>query len=123
MPTFSIVTNVPKHKIPSTFLADASKFVSEVLQTPELYIAVKIKAGQQMNWFSTKVPNEEPCALGSIAGTLKLGLDENNKYAPLLQGYIEKHIGVPTNRCYLSFSEQKPSNIGVKGTTLEEIIQ
>lgn len=35
MPTLSITTNVPKYKIPSTFLADTSKLVSQVLQTPE----------------------------------------------------------------------------------------
>jgi len=36
MPTLSITTNIPKYKIPSTFLADASKVISQVLQTPEL---------------------------------------------------------------------------------------
>jgi len=36
MPTLSITTNIPKYKVPSTFLTDASKLVSQILQTPEL---------------------------------------------------------------------------------------
>lgn len=35
MPIFSISTNLPRHKIPSTFLDDVSKLVSQILKTPE----------------------------------------------------------------------------------------
>ncbi|CAI6365759.1 unnamed protein product [Macrosiphum euphorbiae] len=119
MPTLSITTNIPKYKIPSTFLADASKLVSQVLQTPELYIAVRIKAGQQMHWYN----NESPCALGNITGTGNFGIDENKHYASIIYDFVEKQLGIPQDKFYLSFVEQKPSNIGVRGTTLEEIIQ
>lgn len=36
MPTFNVITNLPKHKVPSTFLSDASKVVSKLLSVPEL---------------------------------------------------------------------------------------
>lgn len=36
MPTLSIITNLPKHKVPTDFLENASKVVSEILETPEL---------------------------------------------------------------------------------------
>lgn len=36
MPILSISTNLPKHKVPSTFLDDASKLVSQILKIPEL---------------------------------------------------------------------------------------
>lgn len=36
MPTLSIITNVPKHEVPSTFLADASKLVCQILKISEL---------------------------------------------------------------------------------------
>lgn len=44
MPILSISTNLPKHKVPITFLDDASKLVSQILNTPELvsYILEKI---------------------------------------------------------------------------------
>ncbi|KAF0765425.1 macrophage migration inhibitory factor-like [Aphis craccivora] len=119
MPTLSITTNIPKYKVPSTFLTDASKLVSQILQTPELYIGVRIKAGQQSCWFD----NESPCALGTITGTGNFGTEENKQYSAIIFDFIEKQLGVPQNRFYLSFVEQKPSNIGVKGTTLAEIIQ
>ncbi|XP_026808799.1 macrophage migration inhibitory factor-like [Rhopalosiphum maidis] len=119
MPTISITTNIPKYKIPSTFLAETSKLISQTLQTPELYIGVRIKAGQQMCWFN----DELPCALGNITGTGNFGVDENKHYASIIYDFLEKKIGIPQDRFYLSFVEQKPCNIGVKGTTLEEIIQ
>ncbi|KAL4142450.1 hypothetical protein QTP88_004905 [Uroleucon formosanum] len=119
MPTLSITTNVPKYKISSTVLADLSKLVSQILQTPEQYVAVRIKAGQQMYWYN----NESTCALGNITGTGNFGIDENKQFASILYDFIEKKIGIPQDRFYLSFVEQKPSNIGVRGTTLEEIIQ
>lgn len=36
MPTLSLITNLPKHTVPSTFLANASKKVGQILQIPEL---------------------------------------------------------------------------------------
>ncbi|KAL5240739.1 hypothetical protein ACI65C_008149 [Semiaphis heraclei] len=119
MPTLSIITNLPKYKIPSTFLADTSKLVSQTLQTPELYIGVRIKAGQQMFWYN----DESPSALGNITGTGNFGIDENKHYSSIIYDFVEKQLGIPQDRFYLSFVELKPSNIGAQGTTLEEIIQ
>lgn len=44
MPILSISTNVPKHKIPLTFLDDASKLVSQILKTPESVSQIYKKA-------------------------------------------------------------------------------
>ncbi|VVC24839.1 Macrophage migration inhibitory factor,Tautomerase/MIF superfamily [Cinara cedri] len=119
MPTLSIVTNLPKNQIPPNFLANASKLVSQILKTPELHVAVKIKAGQQMFWCNS----DSLCGLGNLAGTGIYGLEKNKYYSSLLFDFLEKELGIPETRLYISFVEQKPSNVGIRGTTLEALIQ
>ncbi|XP_050431118.1 macrophage migration inhibitory factor homolog isoform X7 [Adelges cooleyi] len=118
MPTLSLITNVPKYKVPASFLSDASKLVSEILKTPESEISVKIKTGDPMYWHN----NYSYCGIGSLAGVGIYGFEENKNNSFSIYNFIEKQLGIPQNRLYISFVDQKPSNIGVQGTTLEEKI-
>ncbi|XP_050521153.1 macrophage migration inhibitory factor homolog [Daktulosphaira vitifoliae] len=119
MPTLSIITNLPKHKVPSSFLADASHMLSQKLNVHEGHVIVKIKAAQPMHWFM----DESLCGIGSLSGTGIYGLEENKKNSAFIFDFIEKELGIPQNRLYISFVDQKPSNVGVQRTTLEEILQ
>jgi len=51
----------------------------------------------------------------------KLGVEENKKHAAVLHDHIEKNLGIPRNRLYITFIDEDAANVGYNGTTFHEI--
>jgi phenylpyruvate tautomerase len=52
----------------------------------------------------------------------KLGIEENKKHAALLYDYIEKNLGIPRNRLYITFTGEDAANVGYNGTTFHQTL-
>uniref|UniRef100_A0A1W7RA73 L-dopachrome isomerase n=1 Tax=Hadrurus spadix TaxID=141984 RepID=A0A1W7RA73_9SCOR len=118
MPCFVLNTNLPKEKIPPDFVKSTAELVAKTLGKPLSYIVVHINPDQLMGWGG----GSDPCALASLMSIGKLGVQENKKHAAALYKHIEKHLGIPGDRMYISFFDADKSNVGYTGTTFHDIL-
>ncbi|MPC96690.1 Macrophage migration inhibitory factor [Portunus trituberculatus] len=94
MPMLEIATNVPKEKVTPDVLTTLSKMVAEMLGKSESYCMVRVVPDQLMTFGGTT----EPCAVTLFCSLGKIGVEENKTYAAKLFPYLEKTLGIPTDR-------------------------
>ncbi|XP_028157647.1 macrophage migration inhibitory factor homolog [Ostrinia nubilalis] len=117
MPHLRIETNVPKNSISQDFLSKATKVIAKTLGKPEQYCAVSVIPDLPMSFSGTT----EPCAIATLMSIGALGVEENKKHAKVLYELVQKELGVPTDRMYITFQNEQTSNVGFKGTTFHDI--
>jgi len=118
MPHFRLETNVPKSKVTSRLLKNLSKAVANTLGKPESYVVVTIIPDQLMTWGG----NDKPCGTATLMSIGCLGVEQNKKHAAILYPILEKELGIPGDRLYITFCDEKSSNVGYTGTTFQTII-
>ncbi|KAJ3587664.1 hypothetical protein NHX12_011261 [Muraenolepis orangiensis] len=112
MPMFTVHTNVARSAVPAAFVSEATVELAKALRKPEQYVAVRVNPDQMMVFGGT----DDPCALcslGSIGGID--GLQE--KHTKLLSELLKKHLGIPSDRVYISFENLKAANVGWNNST------
>ncbi|CAM9468516.1 unnamed protein product [Chrysoparadoxa australica] len=95
MPSFLCETNVELSKeAQDAFLTEASKTIGDCLSKPESFCMVSYKHANMM-FGGTSAPTSfvQILSLGSI------GPDQNKTTAERIFSVLEKHLGVPSNRC------------------------
>uniref|UniRef100_T1J2R3 L-dopachrome isomerase n=1 Tax=Strigamia maritima TaxID=126957 RepID=T1J2R3_STRMM len=117
MPTFTLFTNIPKEKVPNTFLKETTLVLAKMLGKPESYCIVHVIPDQMMTMGGTS----DPCGSATLMSIGKLGVNENKKHAACLYAHIEKYLGIPKDRLYITFKDEDMSNVGYEGTTFHDI--
>jgi len=117
MPCFRLETNVSKSKVTPELLKSLSKAVANSLGKPESYVAVTIVPDQLMLWGG----NDKPCGSATLMSIGCLGQEENKKHAAVLYPILEKELGIPGDRLYITFCNEKTENVGYTGTTFHTI--
>lgn len=117
MPHFRIETNIPKEKVPKNFGKETTALLAKILGKPESYCVATIVPDQLVTWGGS----DEPAAVASLMSIGKLGTAENKKHAASLYDHVEKNLGVPKTRMYITFVDSPTSVVGYNGTTFHEI--
>jgi len=117
MPHLRIETNVPKEKIPPNFAKEACSLLAKLLGKPENYCCVTVVPGVNMVFGGT----DEPCGQCTLMSIGRLGDKENISHSKALFEKIFE-IGIPNDRMYITFQDEKSSNVGYSGTTFLEIM-
>ncbi|CEM24109.1 unnamed protein product [Vitrella brassicaformis CCMP3155] len=94
------------------FLTEASSAVASGLGKPESYMLVSYTRSNMRFGGS-----EGPVAFVYLASIGKIGPDTNPKVSATISGLVEKHLGVPSDRCYIQFVDSPGSNFGYRGGT------
>ncbi|XP_038056752.1 macrophage migration inhibitory factor-like [Patiria miniata] len=113
MPMFEINTNAKVANIPSNFVVDTSKTISEMIGKPVQQVAVRLNAGQLMAFGGST----DPCALVSMKSIGKISQNENIKYAKVITEVLGK-LGVKPDRMYITFTNLAKDNVGFQGNTI-----
>lgn len=132
MPVFVLTTNLEAAKIPSGFGEKLTDVLAQALSKPASYVVVQINAGANLCFgmkpyfinciltifvFNLGGDGKTPaanCRLSSIGG---INAQKNKKSSEKIMGYIEKEIGIPSDRMYIEFVDLSPENIGWSGST------
>ncbi|XP_050442954.1 macrophage migration inhibitory factor homolog [Adelges cooleyi] len=118
MPVFRLETNIPKSKVTPDVLKKISKTVATTLGKPESYVVVNVVPDQLMVWEG----KDAPCGTATLMSIGRLGVEENKKHAAALYPLLEKELGIPGNRLYITFLDQSTSSVGYTGTTFHSIL-
>lgn len=118
MPILEIATNVSKEKVTPEVLTTLSKILSETLGKSENFCTVRVVPDQLMTFGGTT----EPCGVALLASIGALGVEKNKAHAAKIYAYLEKSLGIPSDRMYIKFDNLATSDVGYKGTTFHTIL-
>ncbi|KAA0192924.1 hypothetical protein HAZT_HAZT007716 [Hyalella azteca] len=118
MPELVIHTSVSRNKITPTVLTSLSKTLAGTICKPEQYCTVRVVPDQLMV-FGGKA---DACAQATLMSIGHLGVEENKAHAAVIFEAVEKLLGVPQDRMYLTFVDKASSDVGYKGTTFHTIM-
>ncbi|XP_075217331.1 macrophage migration inhibitory factor homolog [Lycorma delicatula] len=117
MPFFRIETNLPKSKVPATFHQTTVKVIAKALGKPESYCGILIVPDQSISFSGSS----DLCGNASLMSIGQLGVEQNKKIAAIIYDHIEKELGIPKDRMYISFIDSPSSDVGYNGTTFHAI--
>ncbi|XP_021933369.1 macrophage migration inhibitory factor homolog isoform X3 [Zootermopsis nevadensis] len=117
MPNFRLETNIPKSKITVDFLKQTTALIAKTLGKPESYCVATVIPDLLLVWGGST----DPCGTATLMSIGKLGVEENKKHAAVLYDHIEKNLGIPRNRLYITFIDEDAANVGYNGTTFQQI--
>ncbi|KAH9402542.1 hypothetical protein TYRP_016070 [Tyrophagus putrescentiae] len=103
MPVFVLTTNLGADKIPSGFRRKADQ-CSGANALQACFLCCR-GDGQ------TPAGNCRLSSIGSISS------QQNKKSSEKIMGFIEKEIGIPSDRMYIEFVDLSPGNVGWSGST------
>ncbi|EPR59768.1 macrophage migration inhibitory factor, putative [Toxoplasma gondii ME49] len=86
-------------------LKDAEKAVADALGKPLSYVMVGYSQTGQMRFGGSS----DPCAFIRVASIGGITSSTNCKIAAALSAACERHLGVPKNRIYTTFTNKSPS--------------
>lgn len=118
MPTLTINTNVPDKDIPDSLIEELVDVVATTLGKPKGYVVVVINGGVRMNWGGSTAP----CANGTLMSIGALGEGPNKKASAAIMKKVKDVIGVPDDRFYLTFVDEKKENVGWRSTTFADFL-
>jgi len=118
MPSFVISTTVSKDRIPPNFLKETSALVAKTLGKPESYVVVQVIPDQIMSWGGAT----GPCGLATLMSIGALGVQENKKHSAVLHEHIEKSLGIPKDKFYITYQNSDKSAVGYAGTTFHDLL-
>ncbi|CAL4122831.1 unnamed protein product, partial [Meganyctiphanes norvegica] len=88
------------------------------IEMESLYCMVRVIPDQLMMHGGTT----DVCGSATLMSIGKLGVEENKLHAKNIYASVEKHLGIPSNRMYITFTNKPSSEVGFKGTTFHDII-
>lgn len=63
-----------------------------------------------------------PCGVARLMSIGQLGVEANKKHSAVLYDHIEKNLGIPKDKLYIHFIDEKTANVGYNGTTFHDIL-
>ncbi|CAH2052186.1 unnamed protein product, partial [Iphiclides podalirius] len=99
------------------FVTKAVPLLAKSLGKPAQYCVVSVIPDVIMSFSGTT----EPCAIANLMSIGALGVEQNKKHAQVLFELVEKELGVPQDRMYITFQDEPTGNVGYKGTTFHSI--
>ncbi len=101
MPYFKIETNREvEQKAQETFIADATRFVAELLSKPEESVMVSLAASISMRFQA----NENPTAYVEFK-SIGLAREKCPDYSKQICEYLESALGIAPQRIYIEFTD------------------
>ncbi|XP_056387192.1 macrophage migration inhibitory factor-like [Hyla sarda] len=113
MPIFTLHTNLCQSAIPQTFMSDLSQLLEQAMDVPAKFFAVIVHTNQQMTFAGTK----DRCGLCSLQSIGKTGGPRNENYSKILGEFLNKQLGIPSDRVYITFIDVNGANVGWNGST------
>jgi phenylpyruvate tautomerase PptA (4-oxalocrotonate tautomerase family) len=98
MPYLSIQTNV-EIADKQTLITEASKTLASALNKSEMYVMVAVRANVDMSFAASY----EPCAYLELK-SIALPEQRSSEFSEIICSFIEKHLGIPSNRIYIEFA-------------------
>ena len=122
MPYLRIQTNVKLSDIQNMdeCLTELSAAVAKSVNKPLEYVMVAVIPDVAMIMGADA---KYPIAHAIFRSIVGFGVKENKKHAVGLFPLIKKHFGVQQDRCYITFDENKASEVGLMGSTFHTIFQ
>ncbi|CAH2103276.1 unnamed protein product [Euphydryas editha] len=118
MPCLKILTNVSKPNIPKDFVSKIIPILVEgVKKDPQVFLCA-VEGDCQL---SIEGNSTLPGVIASLESIGNLGPDENKQIIKLLTPFIEKELGVPPNRFFLTFYDLKSYNVARGGVTIDTL--
>ncbi|XP_050361390.1 MIF-like protein mif-2 [Nymphalis io] len=120
MPCLKIMTNILKSNIPKDFLVKILPVLAEgVRKSPDKFLCV-IEGDCQLtiNGNSTL-----PGVIATLESIGNLGPEDNKRIVKLLTAFMEKELGVPPNRFFLTFYDLTTYNVAKGGVTIETLLE
>ncbi|GBP66478.1 Macrophage migration inhibitory factor [Eumeta japonica] len=96
----------------------ARKEIDYVLKSRTSYTMVAVHPDVLMSFGGS----DAPTAIARVVVIDRLGPEENKKYCKVLFEFIEKELGVPQDRMFITFEEKLATDMGFRGTTLATIL-
>ncbi len=90
-----------------------SQIAAETSGKPEQYVMASIHDNMAMTMSGTA----DPCALVTIKAIGGLSKAVNQTFASKVSQLLQKELGIPQSRVYLTFEELEPSHWGWNGKT------
>ncbi|XP_049872632.1 MIF-like protein mif-2 [Pectinophora gossypiella] len=118
MPILKIVTNLPKANIPKDFVDKIIPTLAKSVNKPESKFICVITSDANMCMFGN---SSTPGVVASLESIGNLGVDKNHLISKELSQFIEKELGVQPNRFLVTFYDLEAHNVGVAGTTVNNI--
>lgn len=113
MPFLRLTSSAPDTEIKAAAIAaELSQTVSKLLGKPESYVMISIEKSV-MSMSGTDAPAAF-LDLRSIGG---FSPHKNKALSQTLSDIVQKHLAVPTNRIYLSFTDVPGTHWGWSGAT------
>ncbi|XP_055342699.1 macrophage migration inhibitory factor-like [Paramacrobiotus metropolitanus] len=119
MPTFQLNTNLPKAKIPANFCQELTDLLAKILGKPVKYLCIHVVPDQIMSFAGTT----DPCGYAVLVSIGAIGGDKNEGHSKAIFDFIEKKLGIPGDRFYVSYHDQPASEIGHEGKTFAAIFR
>ncbi|OQV21859.1 hypothetical protein BV898_04073 [Hypsibius exemplaris] len=116
MPLLIIDTNLPRSKIPKTFVNDAAELIASIIKQDKKHVGVLVKTDLIIGVGGS----EEPAALGKLQAINLLGGERNNQYTAPIFEFIEKTLGIKGDRFVLEFQAIEGSEVALNGKTLAD---
>ncbi|GLV36752.1 hypothetical protein CBL_02413 [Carabus blaptoides fortunei] len=117
MPHLRIETNLPKSKVPADFTQRTCAVVAKALGKPVNYCVVTIVPDTIMSMGGTT----DPCAQTTLMSIGKLGKEQNKSHSEVLFDHINKELGIPPDRMYITYKDAAATDVGFNGTTFHYI--
>ncbi len=117
MPHFRLETNSKSCPSSAALKKELSAAVAAHLGKPEKFVMVTLVTGADMCMGGEEEPACGSATLASIGG---IGVEENRRLAGLVFPILERHLGIPPDRCYINFVDLERANVGWNGATFHK---
>ncbi|KAJ0184014.1 hypothetical protein K1T71_000437 [Dendrolimus kikuchii] len=115
MPCLKILTNLSSSNVPSDFVNNIIPLLSKVVNKPPQKFTCIISSDCQLSFGGN---SSEPGAVASLESIGHLGPKENKLIAKEVTEFVQKELGIPSSRFFLSFYDLQPNNVAIKGDTV-----
>jgi len=119
MPCFKLFTNASGKLVTDSVLKELSETLAKTVAKPEAKCQVVVLADQRMMMSGTT----DICGTATFLSIGKLGPEENIKHSAAMMEVTEKRLGIPKDRLYIHFVDPKRTDMGFKGTTIDEVMK
>merc|ERR1712080_315015 len=63
------------------------------------------------------------CGTATFLSIGKLGPEENQRHSAAMMEVTERRLGIPKDRLYIHFVDPPKTDMGFKGTTIDEVLK
>lgn len=117
MAFLEVATNTDESRILPELKNHLTQLLAKSLGKPVMYIAVNIKANEDVYFGGT----DEPAAICTLISTGALGIEQNKSYSKDIMALLRTNLDISPDRVYIEFRDLNNANLGFSETTFHEL--